>query len=84
MRSSLAGKVVRMGDAERRVVDAFTPQPAVTEVLPGFHSRKDMLDAGADLPVRAVVLPLPDGQFRSAVTNARKPVPAEAGERAYP
>lgn len=63
MRSLLAGKVVRMGDAERRAVDAFTLQPAVTEDLPGFHPRKDMLDAGADLLVRAVVLLLPGGQF---------------------
>jgi hypothetical protein len=53
------GDVVQAGDAEHGVVDAVAFQAAVAEELPALHAGEGVLDAGADLAVRDVVLLLP-------------------------
>ncbi len=52
---------MQAGDAARGVVDTVALESAVAEDLPG-HAGEDTLDAGADLPVERVALPLPAGQ----------------------
>lgn len=44
-----------MGNAERRVVDAFVVQ-SVAKDLPGLHPREGVLDASTDTAMRGVVL----------------------------
>jgi hypothetical protein len=52
-------EVVQAGDAEDGVVDAVTLQTAVAQNVPGLHAGEDVLDGGANLLVRAVVILFP-------------------------
>lgn len=62
---------MQAGDAEHAgVVDAVAFEAAVAEDLPGLHAGEGVLDAGADLAVRAIVFLLPDRQFRLAAFAA--------------
>lgn len=56
-------EVVHPGDAEHGVVNAVAFQAAVAENLPGLHVGEDVLDAGSDLAVRAVVFCFPGREF---------------------
>ena len=56
-------EVVHPGDAEHGVGSAVTFQAAVAENLPGLHVGEDVLDAGSDLAVRAVVFCFPGREF---------------------
>lgn len=58
------------GDAERGGVDTVALQLAVAQDLPGFRARDDVLDAGADLLVGAVVFALPVAQFAAGWSAA--------------
>lgn len=54
---------MQAGDPEHGVVDSVALEAAVAEDLPGLHALECMLDAGANLFVRAVVFLLPLGQL---------------------
>lgn len=56
-------EVVHPGDAEHGVMDAVALEAAVAENLPGLHTGEDVLGAGADLAVRAVVFFFPGREF---------------------
>ena len=65
-------EVVQAGDAEHGVVNSVALEAAVAQDLPGLHAREDVLDAGSDLLVGAVVFTLPVAQVpasRTAVGN---------------
>lgn len=76
---------MQASDAEHGVMDAFAFESAVAEDLPGLHTGEDMLDAGADLFVRAVVFLLPLGQFLAPGAAVRHEEPgagiAAVGDR---
>lgn len=56
-------EVAQEGGAEHDVVDAVALEVAVAEDLPGLRAGEGVLDASADLYVRAVVLLLPVAEF---------------------
>src|SRR5690606_16169031 len=64
------GEVMHPCDTEHGVVDAVTSEAAVAEDLPGLHAGKDVLDAGADLLVRLVVVLFPGRELGTAALAA--------------
>ena len=54
---------MKAGDAEHGVVDAVAFQATVAEDLPGLHAGEGVLDTGANVAVRSVVVFPPGWQF---------------------
>lgn len=62
-RLSGEGEVVEAGDTEHGVVDAIALELAVAQDLPALHAGEGVLNTGADLLVRPVVLLFPVREF---------------------
>lgn len=77
-------EVVQAGDAEHGVVDAVAFHAAVAEDLPDLHTGEGVLNAGAGLAVRAVVLLFPVREFDLAAFAAVRDNQAGAAVAAVP
>src|SRR3954469_20933281 len=64
-------EVVQAGDAEDGMVDAVGFESAVARNLPIIHVGEGVLDAGPDLPMRAVVVLFPTREFLALAAAVR-------------